>query len=136
MRIKKVPGVFFLPGLSTRWHKYGHVLGIDSLLVCWHNGTPKGGVIMPRQSPYDIVLVPEERSALNAVVRQYTLPYFKVMRAKTVLLAAQGLENKEIGQRLDLPREIVSKWRKRFFYERLAGLQDRPRRGRPRAFSP
>jgi transposase len=58
------------------------------------------------------------------------------MRAKVVLLAAQGLSNKEIGERLQLPRQIVSKWRKRFFEERLAGLQERPRRGRPRGFSP
>jgi transposase len=58
------------------------------------------------------------------------------MRAKIVLLAAEGLSNKQIGQRLDLPRQIVSKWRKRFFDKRLAGLQERPRRGRPSAFSP
>jgi len=63
-------------------------------------------------------------------------PYCDVMRAKVVLLAAQGLSNKEIGERLQLPRQIVSKWRKRFFEERLAGLQERPRRGRPRSFSP
>ena len=58
------------------------------------------------------------------------------MRAKVALLAAEGLSNKEIGERLDLPRQIVSKWRKRFFEKRLAGLQERPRRGRPSAFSP
>jgi len=58
------------------------------------------------------------------------------MRAKVVLLAAQGFSNKEIGRRLQLPRQIVSKWRKRFFEERLGGLQERPRRGRPRGFSP
>ena len=58
------------------------------------------------------------------------------MRAKVILLAAEGLQNKEIGERLDLPRQIVSKWRKRFFEQRLAGLQDRPRRGRPAVFSP
>ncbi len=91
---------------------------------------------MPRESPYGIALAPEERMALNAMVRQYTLPYFMVVRAKAILLAAEGLGNKRIGEKLDLPREIVSKWRKRFFYERLPGLQDRPRRGRPRAFSP
>ncbi len=49
------------------------------------------------------------------------------MRAKIVLLAAEGLENKAIGERLDLPRPVVSKWRKRFFRERLAGLEDRSR---------
>ena len=58
------------------------------------------------------------------------------MRAKVVLFAAAGMENKEIGQRLDLPRQVVSKWRKRFFAERLAGLEDRPRRGRPPVFPP
>jgi transposase len=58
------------------------------------------------------------------------------MRAKIVLLASEGFSNKEIGQRLDLPRQIVSKWRKRFFDERMVGLQEKPRRGRPGAFPP
>jgi len=53
-----------------------------------------------------------------------------------VLLATQGLENTEIGRRLELPVQIVSKWRKRFFEERLAGLAERPRSGRRPAFSP
>ena len=91
---------------------------------------------MPRKSPYAIKLAEEERQGLCKLVRKYTAPYFEVVRAKAILLAAEGLENKQIGERLDLPRQIVSKWRKRFFYERMAGLQDRPRSGRPRAFSP
>lgn len=91
---------------------------------------------MPRSSPYVITLSPKERKALEARVRQYTLPYRDVVRAKIVLLAAEGLENKEIGERLDMPRPVVSKWRKRFFEERLGGLEERSRRGRPSAFSP
>jgi hypothetical protein len=39
------------------------------------------------------------------------------MRAKVVLMAADGLHNDEIAGRLDTPREIVSKWRKRFYHE-------------------
>jgi hypothetical protein len=35
-----------------------------------------------------------------------------------------------------VPRQIVSRWRKRFFQERLLGLDERPGRGRPRVFSP
>jgi transposase len=78
----------------------------------------------------------EEQKSLQAITRKYTAQYRDVMRAKVILLAAEGLENKEIGERLDVPRQIVSKWRKRFFEQRLAGLQERPRRGRPADFSP
>lgn len=91
---------------------------------------------MPRESPFAIRLSREERQVLEARSRQYTLPYRDVVRARIVLLAAAGLENKEIGARLDTPRPVVSKWRKRFFRERLAGLEERPRRGRPSGFSP
>lgn len=109
-----------------RWH---YPTGIDILETIRRS-------IMPRSSPYVIKLTPKERRALEARARQYTLPYRDVVRAKVVLLAAEGLENTEIGERLDLPRPIVSKWRKRFFRERLGGLEDRSRRGRPSAFSP
>ena len=91
---------------------------------------------MPRKSPFSIVLSDDEKLHLQKIAGHYTSPYCRVVRAKVVLLAAQGLENREIGQRLDLPRQIVSKWRKRFFRKRLAGLDDEPRRGRPRVFSP
>ncbi len=91
---------------------------------------------MPRNSPYTILLGIDEKEHLEAITRKYTSPYCDVMRAKVVLLATQGMSNKEIGERLDLPRQIVSKWRKRFFDQRLAGLQERSRRGRPRVFPP
>jgi transposase len=54
-----------------------------------------------------------------------------VIRAKMVLLVAQGLDNDEIALRLDTRREIVRMWRKRFFEERLPGLDERHRPGRP-----
>ena len=91
---------------------------------------------MPRKSPYRVLLTTDEKKQLQDTARKYTSPYCEVMRAKIVLLASEGLSNKQIGQRLDLPRQIVSKWRKRFFDQRLAGLQEKPRRGRPGAFSP
>lgn len=91
---------------------------------------------MPRKSPYPIELTPEEREVLELRSRRYTLPYRDVVRAKIILLAAEGLENKEIGERLALPREIASKWRKRFCRRRLAGLEEESRRGRPAGFSP
>ena len=91
---------------------------------------------MPRHSPFTIILSADEEHRLQQITRHYTSPYCDVMRARVVLLAAQGMQNKQIGERLDLPRQIVCKWRKRFFDERLVGLEDRPRRGRPRDFSP
>ena len=91
---------------------------------------------MPQHSPYTLLLDCREKQFLEAISRKYTSPYRDVMRAKVILLAAQGLSNKEIGKRLDLPRQIVSKWRKRFFDQRLAGLQEQSRRGRPRLFPP
>ena len=51
-------------------------------------------------------------------------------------MAADGRSNEEIGARLSVPRQVVSKWRKRFFDQRTAGLHDEPRTGRPPGFSP
>ena len=91
---------------------------------------------MPRNSPFTITLTNEEARMLRQRARQYTLPYYQVLRAQMILLAAQGLRNKEIAAQLNTRREVVSLWRKRFFYERLEGLEERSRPGRPRAFPP
>lgn len=91
---------------------------------------------MPRRSPYTILLTGEEKLALQRNARKYTSAYIDVVRAKIVLYAAEGLENKEIASRLDTSRQIVSKWRKRFFEKRLEGLLEEPRRGRPPHFPP
>jgi len=91
---------------------------------------------MPRTSPYSIALTDTERADLEARARRYTAPYIEVVRARIVLYAADGLGNDVIAARLDTPRQVVSKWRKRFFEHRLAGLTDLPRGGRPPNFSP
>jgi DNA-binding CsgD family transcriptional regulator len=88
---------------------------------------------MPRHSPYTITLTAKEREELEALARRYTSPYRDVVRAKIVLYAAAGLRNDEIGARLDTPRQIVSKWRKRFAHERLPGLVEQSRADRKRA---
>jgi transposase len=69
---------------------------------------------MPTHSPYRIDLSDEERGVLEALARSYTLPYWRVVRAQMVLLAADGLRNDEIAARLNCRREVVSQWRKRF----------------------
>ena len=91
---------------------------------------------MPRHSPFRIQLTREERCALEARARKYTSPYRDVIRAKIVLLAAEGFGNDLIAARLDTPRQIVSKWRHRFFEERMPGLEETPRGGRTARFSP
>jgi len=91
---------------------------------------------MPRHSPFVVELDRAERDELQARARRYTSPYRDVIRAKIVLLAAQGLSNDVIASRLDTPRQIVSKWRKRFCLARLPGLEEEPRGGRPARFSP
>jgi len=87
---------------------------------------------MPRQSPYRIELSAQEATELNRRATRYTLPYFEVVRARMILLATLGLDNDAIAARLDTRREVVSQWRKRFFTDRLAGLDERARPGRPR----
>lgn len=91
---------------------------------------------MPKKSPFPIVLSENERKELKRISSQYTSAYCNVVRAKIALMASEDVDNKTIGERLSLPRQIVSKWRKRFFEERLEGLDDKPRSGRPPGFPP
>ena len=93
------------------------------------------GDIMPRKSPFEIVLTSKEREYFISLSRKYTAPYRDVLRAQVILLAAEGMENEKIGEKLNLPRKTVSKWRKRFFYKRKQGFVDKARDGRPFFFS-
>jgi hypothetical protein len=86
---------------------------------------------MPRKSPFNVNLSSEERQTLESMARKYTSPYCDVIRAKIILLS-----NDVIASRLDTPRQIVSKWRKRFVFARLRGLEEQPRGGRKARFSP
>lgn len=73
---------------------------------------------------------------LESRARKYTLPYFTVLRARIILLAAEGWSNDAIAAALWVGRDVVSLWRKRFFHDGLPGLEELPRPGRPRAFPP
>lgn len=91
---------------------------------------------MSRRSPYVIELSALELERLERRVRRQTATKREVFRAQVVLLAAAGLRNDEVASHLGTARETVSRWRKRYFLEGDSGLVDRPRSGRPRAFSP
>src|ERR1041384_5121799 len=91
---------------------------------------------LPRSSPFEIHLSPAESAELHRRAGKYTLPYFQVQRAKMILYAADGMPNDKIASCLDTRREVVSLWRKRFFTDRLAGLEEHARPGRPRTLAP
>jgi hypothetical protein len=91
---------------------------------------------MAGRSGYVIELSAEERAELERRVACYTLPHKVVQRAKMILYAAEGQSTAEIARRLETAPRVVGRWRKRFFEERLAGLEDRQRAGRPRRFPP
>lgn len=69
------------------------------------------------------MLTPDEGAELEARIRRYTSPHFEVIRAKIALLAAEGLGNDAIAKRVDLPRQVVSNGRRRFYRHRLGGLE-------------
>lgn len=87
-------------------------------------------------TPIMIILSDEERAALEQRARSTKAPYRTVLRASVVLLLATLLSISEVARRTGLNRRIVKKWQVRFEEERLAGLEDLPRSGRPARFSP
>jgi transposase len=79
-----------------------------------------------------IDLTEEERATLVRLVRSRRTEVRVAMRAKIVLAAAQGQENKDIAQEMETTRTTVGLWRSRFAEQRVAGImKDAPRGGRP-----
>jgi transposase len=91
--------------------------------------------VVSRPSPFVVVLSDADRAVLEERARAYTAPFADVVRAKIVLLAAAGMPNASIAERLDVDVDVVSRWRKRFCIEGIGGLADRKRSGRPRSFA-
>ena len=79
-----------------------------------------------------IELSDAERSELRARARRRKIARADAMRAEIVLLAADGMTNLAIAERLGITRVTVATWRGRFAAGRLDGLVDEPRPGAPR----
>src|SRR3546814_7615211 len=79
-----------------------------------------------------LVLSPEERSYLERQVRRHRVARSLSERSRVILRCADGLSNKAVAADLGLHEHTVGKWRRRFLTERLDGLVDEPRAGRPR----
>jgi transposase len=79
----------------------------------------------------EVRLTPEDRQVLEARVRAPTTEQRDVLRARIVLLAAEGLSTRSIAKAVNAMPRTVSLWRGRYAREGLGGLCDRPRPGPP-----
>lgn len=91
---------------------------------------------MSNCSPFIIVLSQLETSVLSARARSGRGQHRDVIRARIVLAAATGRPNAAIATDLGISIDTVRKWRRRFAAHGISGLDDLPRSGRPRTFTP
>lgn len=78
-----------------------------------------------------IVLDDETRKVLEARVRATTTPQRDAVRARIILLAADGVSSRRISKEVGMHESHVAMWRQRFLAEGIDGLKDAPRPGRP-----
>jgi transposase len=85
-----------------------------------------------------VVLTDSQRAQLEALVRARSTPQALVFRCRLILrLAAEDQPtNLEVAAEFHCDRHTVGIWRNRYLAQGIAGLQDAPRSGRPRSFSP
>ena len=82
-----------------------------------------------------LVLSEEERAYLERQVRRHRIARSLAERCRMILRCAAGLPNKAVAAELGVHEHTVGKWRRRFVKERLEGLGDEPRPGRPRTIA-
>lgn len=83
----------------------------------------------PKQS---LDLTAQERTELESIVASRSLPHGLVRRARMILLTEDGVSVRETARRVKVTAPAVSNWRRRFREQRLAGLHDALKSGRPR----
>ena len=93
---------------------------------------------MPHPFSAPLTLPAEQQARLEALVHAGSTPQALVYRCRLVLRCARSdqASNLQIAHEFGCHRHTVGRWRERFRQEGLAGLQDAPRSGRPRKFSP
>jgi len=82
-----------------------------------------------------VVLKDDERRFLESQVRRHRAPRSLSDRCRMILLCAEGFESKEVARRMNVHEHTVGKWRRRFVQDRIEGLTDEYRPGRPRTVS-
>ena len=93
---------------------------------------------MPNPFAPPIVLDPQVHERLQKLTRAHSTPQTLGFRCRLILRLADPDQpsNLQAANELDCSRNTVVLWRTRFLQHGLAGLQDAPRSGRPRSFSP
>ena len=91
--------------------------------------------MVPSPKLVRVVLSDEERSVLVGWARRRKTAQALALRARIVLRCAEGGSIAEVSSDLSIARGTVSKWRARFLADRLDGLSDEPRPGRPRTIT-
>lgn len=79
-----------------------------------------------------LVISDDERIELVRRRRAHTSSVRDARRAEVILLCAEGMPLRQIAKRVDMDQHQVGVWRRRFAAQRLDGLVDQPRSGRPR----
>ena len=87
--------------------------------------------IEPMRVAPAMVLTDEQRSALTRLARSRRCSVRLAQRARIVLLAAQGLQNKAIAEQLGIGRVQVARWRERYLESGLQGIERDLPRGAP-----
>jgi putative transposase len=85
------------------------------------------------RSDAEIELTEEERTELGNVARSRRTPQAVALRARIVLLTADGFAPTTIAEELGISQPTVRKWRARYVEDGVAGLRNEPRSGRPRS---
>lgn len=82
-----------------------------------------------------MVLSEQEQKQLKSIVFSRSLPVGIVSRARIVLMAAEGMNNNQISEKIGLSHQAVCKWRQRYLKQGISGLHDELRPGRPRTIT-
>jgi putative transposase len=80
----------------------------------------------------ELILTSEQQEQLNAMAVSRSIAAGLVMRARIILMSAEGQSNLTIATRLRLSQATVGQWRRRFLEQGITGLHDEQRPGRPR----
>ena len=93
---------------------------------------------MPVPHAPPVTLAHDEQSRLESIVRAQSTPHALAFRCQVILRAAapDRPSNLQVANELQCTRQTVGRWRRRSLAHGLRGLQDAPRPGRPRRFSP